>query len=142
MTKPQLAEVPVRSAAELTDRIATLVDPPVFSRRELWLLWIDSDGLQLPLIVPVDDIPVGFDDRLAPGLLALHDGATDSAEGFHLALVLCRPGRPTPTGDDHEWAARLHDVLDDDLDGTWSLHLAAGGSVTPLAEAPPRIWRR
>jgi hypothetical protein len=142
MTRPQLADVPVHSAEELTARITVLVDPPVFGARSLWLLWLDPDGLQLPLVVPIDDVPLALDPRLPEGLLTLHDGALDGASGFHLAMVLCRPGRPTPTGDDHEWAEQLRRAFDGELDGTWSLHLAAGGSVTPLVEAPPEAWER
>jgi len=68
-------------------------------------------------------------------LLQLHEAVTGdhlAGEG-HLAMALCRPGAPAITEDDDEWAEALHDLLDDGrIDGTWSLHLAAGGSVLPL----------
>ena len=44
----------------------------------------------------------------------------------------CGYGAPI-TDDDDEWVEALRDLLDDgQIDGTWSLHLAAGGRVVPL----------
>jgi hypothetical protein len=56
----------------------------------------------------------------------------------HLALALCRPGPAETTEDDDEWVEALHLGLDDQIDGTWSLHVAAGGQVSPLVE--PLRW--
>ena len=143
MTKPPLADVPVRSADDLTARWTALLDPPVFGARSLWLSWIDADGLMLPVVVPVDDVPRRYDHRMTTGLLHLHDVMTEehlTGEG-HLATALCRPGGPEATDDDYEWAEDLRSDLEDQIDGTWSLHLAAGGRVTPLIESP-WIWPR
>ena len=143
MTTLPRPEVPIRSAEELTRRFEQLLEPPVFGARSLWLTWMDPDGLMLPQVVPVDDVPLVPDRRLLDGLVQLHNGVAEDffdGEG-HLALALCRPGRPEPTGDDDEWAASLRAVLDGRIAGTWSLHLAAGGTVTPLVEAPASVWR-
>jgi hypothetical protein len=51
-------------------------------------------------------------------------------------MALCRPGRPDITDDDDAWVDALSEVLDDQIDGTWSLHLAAGGTVIPLVGLP------
>ncbi|TFV74423.1 hypothetical protein E4P39_13125 [Blastococcus sp. CT_GayMR19] len=144
MTKPSLAEVPIRSAAELTDRWATVLDPPIFGARSLWLMWLGTDGLVLPIIVPVDDLPPLPDQALAAGLLQVHAGVVADHLGGegHLALALCRPGRPQASSDDERWAAGLRAAFDDGLDGTWSLHLAAGGRVSQLVAPPIRIWAR
>jgi hypothetical protein len=135
MTKPPLADVPIRSAADLTRRWMTVLDPPVFGARSLWLAWFGSDGRMLPVVVPVDDIPVVPDARMLHGLLELHDAVTAehlAGEG-HLAMALCRPGRPAITEADDEWAEALRDLLDDgQIDGTWSLHVAAAGAVMPI----------
>jgi hypothetical protein len=40
------------------------------------------------------------------------------------------------TEDDDGWVPAFHEVLDSALDGSWSLHLAAGGRVESLVEAP------
>ena len=107
-TTPPLADVPIRSADELTQRWAELLEPPIFGARSLWLRQV-------------------------------HDGVTDAhldGEG-HLAMALCRPGRSEITVSDDEWAEEFRAMFDDgQIDGTWSLHLAAGGTVVPLVNPP------
>ncbi|MGY1602140.1 hypothetical protein [Geodermatophilus sp. SYSU D00815] len=138
MTTVPSPETPVRSAAELTDRWAGLLDPPVFRRRSLWLAWVGSGGSMLPLVLPVDDVPLVPDRLVLSGLLDLHEAICEQGlpGGGHLALALCRPGASVARLDDAEWVQALHDLLDDALDGTWSLHLAAGGAVTELVGPP------
>ena len=139
MTKPPLADVPVRTAAELTRRWMTMLDPPVFGARSLWLTWLDADGRMLPVVIPVDDIPLVPDAGMLQGLLQLHDAVTAEHLGGegHLAMALCRPGRPAITADDDEWAEALRELLDGgQIDGTWSLHVAAAGAVLPIVDLP------
>jgi hypothetical protein len=131
---PPLAGIPIRTAEELTDHWTALLDPPVFSARALWLMWLQDDGRPLPVIIPIEDMPRLPSQALLSGLLSVHDAiCAEQLNGAgHLAMVLCRPGRPDITDDDDEWVDALSEVLDDQIDGTWSLHLAAGGTVTPL----------
>jgi hypothetical protein len=138
MTTPPRTDVPVRSAAGLTGRWATVLDPPVFGARSLWLMWLDGEGQMLPVVIPVDDLPLVPAPTLLAGLLSVHDGVSEEhlGGGGHFALALCRPGRPEITEDDDEWAEALRDALDDQIVGTWSLHLAAAGSVHPLVDPP------
>ena len=76
----------------------------------------------------------------------MHEGISAEhldGEG-HLAMALCRPGRPEITEDDDGWAEALREVLDDgQIDGTWSLHLAAAGRVVPwwTCRRDPRLPR-
>ena len=144
MTKPPLADVPIRSADELTRRWVTVLDPPIFGARSLWLMWVGADGRMLPILVPVDDFPPQPDPRSLAGLVQVHAGVVAEHLGGegHLAMALCRPGRPYPGQDDERWAARMHATFDEELDGTWSLHLAAGGRVSQLVAPPPSIWTR
>ena len=137
VTTPTLADVPVRSSLALTRRWTTLLQPPTFAGRSLWLTWLGADGRQAPVVVPVDDVPAVPDRRLLSGLLDLHAELTPHLGGddVHLAMALSRPGEPVQTEHDAAWACTLHDVLDDALDATWSLHLAAGGRVEPQVEA-------
>jgi hypothetical protein len=141
MTTPPLTQVPVRSAAELTRRWADVLDPPVFAARSLWLMWLDTDGLSLPLVVPVDDLPRCPDRAAVTGLLLLHDTVVEGRlAGGHVAMALCRPGHPTVTAEDDAWTAALTERFASGLEGTWSLHLAAGGRVVPLVDAPETTW--
>jgi hypothetical protein len=140
MTTPPLAQVPVRSAAELTQRWADLLDPPVFAARSLWLSWLHEDGTTLPVVMPVDDVPRAPDLPTLRGLVHLHEAVVEHTHDItHLAMALCRPGHAVVTAEDDEWAATLHTVLDDAIESRWSLHLAAGGRVVPVVE--PTTWR-
>src|SRR3954469_19854164 len=138
MTKPPLAAAPIRSAAELADHWTALLDPPIFGSRSIWLMWLQDDGRPLELIIPMEDLPRLPDHPMLFGLLSLHEAVSDTHldGGGHLAMALCRPGRPEITEDDDAWVDALSEVLDDRIDGSWSLHLAAGGRVTALIGLP------
>ena len=139
MTKPPLADVPIRSDEELTARWANVLEPLVFTARSLWLTWIDHDGMALPVVLPIDDIPLVPDPEMLEGLRRVHVGVARShlPSGGRLAMALCRPGRPEVTEDDEAWAEALRVAFDGVPVAPYpSLHLAAGGHVGEL-EAPP-----
>jgi hypothetical protein len=135
MTTPPRIDAPRRSADDLTRRWAELLEPPVFGARGLWLSWLDDDGRMLPIVVPVDDVPAAPDSRFTSRVLYTHDAVAEehlSGDG-HLAMALCRPGHPEVTEDDDAWIEALQAALDDEIDGTWSLHVAAAGRVSEPA---------
>ena len=134
MTTTPLAQVPVRSATELTRRWADVLDPPVFAARSLWLMWLDTDGRSLPLIVPVDDLPALPDLLTLGGLTDFSEAVTEGTDVAHLAMALCRPGDATLDAGDDEWAEAFRELLPDRIECGWSLHLAAGGRVLPVVE--------
>ena len=136
MTKPPLADVPVRSAEDLTRRWTLLLDPPVFSARSLWLTFFD-DGLMSPVVIPVDDVPAVPDRPLLANVVAVCETIVGShvASTPHVAMALCRPGRPVVTTDDEAWERALREAFEP-TGGTWSLHLAAGGDVLPMVDLP------
>lgn len=136
MTKPPLADVPVRTPEQLTQRWRKLLDPPTFSARSLWLTWLDN-SLMLPVVLPVDDVPAVPDRLLLANVLHVSEAIVEShATGpAHVAMALCRPGRASVTKDDQAWADGLREAFED-ASGTWSLHLAAGGSVVPMVGLP------
>ncbi len=144
-TTPPLADVPIRSADDLTRRWTALLNPPVFGARSLWLSWVGTDGRMLSVVVPVHDLPLAPDPALVMGLRQVHDSILEEQLGGdgHLAMALCRPGQAEISDDDDEWADALGSALDDgQIDGSWSLHLAAAGQVVPLVAAPEWCWRR
>jgi hypothetical protein len=136
VTTPELARVPVRSALALTRRWVALLAPPIFTARSLWLTWLDDSGLMLPLVIPIDDVPETPDSYVLRGVLQMHEAVTAQRGVAHLALALCRPGDPVVTEDDDEWLEALREDLDEQIDETWSLHLAAGGAVVPVVDYP------
>jgi hypothetical protein len=142
---PPLADVPIRSTDDLTSRWRALLNPPVFGTRSLWLSWFGADGRMLPIVIPIDDIPLVPEPAMLMSLRQMHDTVLEEhvdGDG-HLAMALCRPGGPQVRGDDGLWVDALRSTLDDgQIDGSWSLHLGAGGEVTALVEAPSWVWSR
>jgi hypothetical protein len=136
MTKPPLADVPVTSSADLLQRWRMLLDPPVFGIRSLWLTWLD-DGFMLPVVIPVDGIPPRPDRQVLADLLNLAEAVAEShvAGECHIAMALCRPGQPRMSSDDEAWATGLRSAFASS-DAMCSLHLAAGGSSSPLVAMP------
>jgi hypothetical protein len=137
MTAMPRPEDPVRSPAELTALWAGMLDPLAFRRRDLWLAWLTATGSVLPTVLPVEDVSLVPDRRLLGGLVDLHAMIAGEflGDGGHIALCLCRPGGPAIREDDEVWAAMLAHLLGE-LEETWSLHLAAGGRVTPVVVPP------
>ena len=147
MPTPELAEIPVRSAEALTLRWVQLLDPPAFRIRSLWLTWFAADGRQLPMLVPVDDVPARPPRTTLASLLQVHELVVSERLGGdgHLAMALCRPGPAEPTDDDLAWADGFRELLRDPRPGagsdrtTWSLHLATASGVQALAGAPETV---
>jgi hypothetical protein len=141
MTTPPLTDVPIRSAEELTAHWAAVLEPPTFGTRRLWLMWLRDDGLPLPVLFPVEDLPRLPDTAMLFGLLSLHEAIAEEHldGGGHLAMALCRPGRSEITADDDAWVGLLSEVFDDRMEGSWSLHLAAGGRILPLIDLPAEL---
>ena len=136
MTKPPLAAVRVRTAEELTQRWEQMLAPPVFATRTLWLTWLDG-GLVLPVVLPVEDIPAAPDRPLLANVAQVCEAVSGShcTRRAHVAMALCRPGRVKVTKDDEAWERGLRWAFEAS-EGTWSLHLAAGGTVVPMVDLP------
>ena len=104
------------------------------------MMWLDPTGRMCGRVLCITGVPLMPTGTVLRTLLDVHDTVVTkepAAEG-HLALALCRPGDAEISEADDEWTEALHDYLDDQLGGTWSLHLAAGDRLTPLAQ--PLTW--
>lgn len=102
---PADPHAPVVSLDDLVTRVRTLV--PVAVRRQLWTLFLDSDDVQLPLMVPLDGVPE-YPDRV--GVERWGDALDEVAAEFGVSavvFVLERPGPSSPSGSDLAWRAAL-----------------------------------
>ena len=93
------------SDTSILDRMHRLFRPA--SRRQFWLVFLDSDRRQCPTIIPIDGIPDLPDEtdaeRFAPVLEWLADG-----ENAHSVVVLVeRPGTERVTESDRAWIRTL-----------------------------------
>ena len=84
----------IHTQADLEDAWRTLMEPLGFSRRSLWLMFIDTDDRPLPQVTEIEDIPPVLDDEDRLGLqrLLAHFGGT----GLRPAFLISRPGAGRP----------------------------------------------
>jgi hypothetical protein len=95
------ATQPLTTDALIHERANALVGRAV--RRQLWLLFLDDRDLQLPIIVPIDDLPVAPPEG---AMLAIADIAEEVGARAVVA-VLERYGDEALTAGDREWARQL-----------------------------------
>jgi len=86
---------------------------PALPDRQLWIMFVDGDGRQAPVISPVSGLP-HRPDELVPRLGALlgqlvPDLRTDLGRGS-VILTLERHGPDAPRPADRDWAQALTDT--------------------------------
>ena len=108
MTLPQKLEdaAPVTTIAEARERVADLLGPA--HSRALWFMMLDRYGSQLPVVVPIDGIPL-YPEPEQLGSMAskfcsfVHEHGPDGS----VILTLERPGPAALTAPDQAWGAAL-----------------------------------
>ena len=126
---------PLMTDAAVLVRVERLVGPAAADRR-LWIMWVDGDGRQAPVVVPIDGIPRHPDpsqlDGLAEVLAGLRNELTTELGPCSVILTLERLGLDGVLPGDHTWAAALAEVCEragTPLRGTF---LATRGGVRRL----------
>ena len=137
MTTRPHPDTPVTSDAELAEhwrRLLRLDGPP--AGRTLFLSWLRADGTSVPLLVPIEELPVEPDRTALAHLLELHDTVAGS-EGvdpaaLHLAMCLERHGPAGLSPDDHAWCSAVEAVLRDRGGLDCSVHVTDGRTAVPV----------
>ncbi|MCZ2839093.1 hypothetical protein [Modestobacter sp. VKM Ac-2985] len=137
MTQIVRSTVPTASAAELSLWWAEVMSEERLPDLTLAMLWLDSSGHRLGRCLRLTGVRKP-DVQAAEAVLRVHRAVTADgvADEGHLAFALCRPGGADVTAADEEWADVLDALFADRDEGTWSLHLAAGGWITPIVRPP------
>lgn len=94
-----------------------------FGRRSLWLIFLDDDGRQSDLIVPIDDIPMLPDARDVAAITDLVARIRDEIGVAEVPMLISRPGPSEITEGDRRWAIALTEALRDQHP-QWPIHLA------------------
>lgn len=135
--------VPVTNDAELTERWRSLLQldgPPL--RRTLFLAWLRRDGTMVPLLVPVDDVPLEPDRVALTNLLVLHETVAENEgvdpDDLHLALLLERRGPAGLSPEDHAWSAAVEAIVRDRAGVDCSMHVGNGRTAVPVL--PRQRW--
>ena len=97
MTIPNPANAPLLlTDSDVLERVRQLVGPATVAR-QLWIMFVDGDGRQAPVIVPISDVPLRPEARVIDNLAAVMAGmcadlTTDVGSGS-VVLTLERIGR-------------------------------------------------
>ncbi|SEM99814.1 hypothetical protein E3O25_01710 [Cryobacterium sp. TMT1-3] len=97
---------PVTTPEQARARVFDLVGHAI--RRQLWLMLLDAHGRQLPVVIPIDNIPL----RPEPGrsrffAIGINELLAVQAPGGSVILTLERPGSAALTAPDQAWAVEL-----------------------------------
>jgi len=89
----ELLALHFRADQDVLGRVAAIIAPTARYDRTLWLFFLDPDGTQAKLVVPIDDIP----DRPAPSMLGnvcyvATESIAHSWPGGSVVITLSRPG--------------------------------------------------
>ena len=84
----------IHGQADLEDVWRSLMEPLGFSRRSLWLMFIDTDDRPMPQMTEIEDLPVVLGDEELLGLQSLLAHFRDT--GLRPAFLLSRPGSRRP----------------------------------------------
>jgi hypothetical protein len=78
-------------------------------RRQLWAFLLDADGMQLPVVIPIDGIPASpGEGELRSIVSSLGQVLDEFGSGGSILFALERPGAEAPHGFDELWADGLH----------------------------------
>jgi hypothetical protein len=100
-TAPELLAVPVITDDDVLDRVAAIVEPAARRHRTLWLFFLERDGTQANLVVPIDDIPERPDAAAVSNVCYVASESIAQAPGLLSAVIaLSRPGTLRRTDSD------------------------------------------
>lgn len=104
----ELMAIPVRTDSEVLARIAAIINAETAAVPRLWLFFLDRDGLQSNVVVPVDDIPELPDPRLVGNVCYIVSQVmADAATGASAVITICRPGPALVGETDQDWLRAL-----------------------------------
>ena len=99
----------LRTDQEVLRRIDYLVDQDARRARSLWLMFLSGEGMQLPTVVPIDDVPEHPDLQDVENLCGMiADVLMRAAPGGSAVVTLTRSGSETVDDTDRYWFRALH----------------------------------
>lgn len=125
---------PIRSQDDLHQHWRALMGPLGFSKRTLWITFLDSDAMMTPLITQVEDAPRFPDRRMLDSLMCMVEGVLEQeVTAGSLALLLSRPGPEAFTESDLAWAQGLFEAAGRNSVPLEPLHLATDEDLRVFA---------
>jgi hypothetical protein len=133
MTIPNPANAPLLlTDADVLQRVEQLVGRAV-ATRQLWVMFVDGDGRQAPVVMPISDVPLRPEARVIDNLATIlarlcADLTTDTAGGTAI-LTLERVGRDAVLPGDRQWAAALQEACGRAGAALRGVYLSTSGGV-------------
>ena len=120
----------IRTQSDLHRAWVRLVQPLVFGRRSLWLLFIGADHRPMAQVTEVADLPSrpGDADRASLLRFLSHVGGG----GLRLGVLVARPGSGLPDADDRAWADAVYAACREAELPCETVHVATATAITPL----------
>ncbi|HEV7950713.1 MAG TPA: hypothetical protein VGP24_13190 [Glaciihabitans sp.] len=97
--------VPLISDTLIEDRVRTLIGRA--NMRQMWLLFLDEDELQLPLLIPIDGLPPAPDPSNTQTVISNIAELMGEIGATGLIIVWERYGPATLSAQDSAWATAL-----------------------------------
>ena len=99
---------PLDTDADVLDRIDQLIAENARRDRSLWLLFLAADAVQLPVVVPIDDVPAYPDPGTAGSICDVIAHVINSvAPGGSVVISLVRDNGRGVTDSDQHWLMAL-----------------------------------
>ncbi len=133
MTIPNPANAPLLlTDADVLQRVEQIVGRATVAR-QLWVMFVDGDGKQAPVIMPISDLPLRPEARVIDNLAAVLAGmctdlTTEVGSGT-VILTLERIGRDAVLPVDRQWAAALQEACDRAGAALRGMYLSTSGGV-------------
>ncbi|WP_157695449.1 hypothetical protein [Nakamurella panacisegetis] len=105
----QAMEIPLRTGAELLERVSSLVGRAI-TARQVWVMFLDRQRRQMPVLIPIGDTPPRPRADMIGGLMNMISRVLDQqAPGGSAVLALERWGPSRATRSDQVWTDALID---------------------------------
>jgi hypothetical protein len=99
---------PISTDADVLGRVDQLIGTDARRDRSLWLFFLTADAVQLPVVVPVDDMPISPDPDTAGSICQMiWHVLSGSAPGGSAVITLVRDNGLSVTGADQQWLMAL-----------------------------------
>jgi hypothetical protein len=100
-TAPELLAVPVITDGDVLDRVAAIIEPAARRQRALWLFFLQGDGTQANLVVPIDDVPERPDAAVIGNVCYIAaESIARAPRLLSVVITLSRPGTVRRTESD------------------------------------------
>lgn len=135
----EASQTPLGTDQDKVTRIRDLL-APASNPGQLWVLLLDGDGRQSPVLIPISELPELPDMRMVNNLAAVVRGIIDETMGGdgQVLFVVERLGCFGATHADHCWADALDGAIARVRVASAGIFLLSPGGVAALAPSAMR----